>query len=315
MKTEFDKKEILINNNFNYLYDAHTHMHDKAYDADIDIRMESLKDKNIKIITIGTDLEESVKARDLADKYDGVYFTCGLHPHDNLNQDFRETDYIELVKDKKCVAVGECGLDYFYLKSDKEKGLIKNIDREVDRQQEIFIKQIEFAKKYNKPLMIHGRPSEKDEMDNLGGMDAYEDMLFILEKHYKKVDTSLVSGAAEGGAKKQEKKSVGNIHFFVGNIEIAQRFIDIGFTFSFGGVLTITRDYDNVLKYIPLKYIHTETDSPYVVPKGIDGKRVSKINSSENIEIIINKIAEIKSVNVEDLKIQLEKNFVRDFLT
>jgi TatD DNase family protein len=302
-----------------FIYDAHTHMHDKAFGLDRDIRMQNLVYKNIKIITIGTDLVESKEARDLADKYDNVYFTCGLHPHDNLQENFEEKDYVDLVGNKKCVAVGECGLDYFYLKGDKEKGLIENIDREVDRQQDVFIKQIEFAKKYNKPLMIHGRPSAKDEIDNPNGVDAYEDMLFILEKYYEKsINKKLSLGSGEAAAGDTEnnltKKANGNVHFFVGDKNIAKRFMDIRFTFSFGGVITVTDDYNETLKYIPLDYMHAETDSPYVVPRDNEGKRVSKINSSENIEIIINKIAEIKSISTQDFKIKLEQNFTRDFI-
>ncbi len=294
------------------MYDVHTHMHDDIFLDTLAERMKNLENKNIKIITIGTDKTNNEKAKKLADKYDGVFYTVGLHPHDNLDEDFLESDYEKYMEDSKCVAVGECGLDYFYLKGDKEKGLIENMDREVDRQQSLFIEQIEFAKKYNKPLMIHGRPSEKNEIDNPEGVDAYEDMLFILEKYYKKENRE-ESDDVDVEIKKIEKKSVGNVHFFVGNIEVAQRFINLGFTFSFGGVITITDEYNEVLKYIPTDHIHTETDSPYVVPKDSEGKRVSKINSSENIEIIINKIAEIKNIKVEDLKSQLEKNFLRDF--
>lgn len=302
MNIKEEIKNTGINFNNTFMYDVHTHMHDKAYDTDIDFRMKNLKEKNIKIITIGTDKKENQKAKELAHKYDGVFYTAGLHPHDNIQEELKEEDYIEYMEDIKCVAVGECGLDYFYLKGDKEKGLIENIDREVDRQQGVFIKQIEMAKKYNKSLMIHGRPSVTDEIDNPDGVDAYEDMLFILEKNYKSNPIL------------ENKKANGNVHFFVGNADIAQRFINIGFAFSFGGVVTITDEYNEVLKYIPLEYVHAETDSPYVVPRDTEGKRVSKINSSENIEVIINKIAEIKNINIQDLKIKLEKNFVRDFL-
>ncbi len=305
-----ENKNIEIDSNNIFMYDAHTHMHDDAFLETREERMQNLKDKNIKIITIGTDKKENEKAKDLAHKYDGVFYTVGLHPHDNLQEDFLEEDYVEYMQDIKCVAVGECGLDYFYLKGDKEKGLIENIDKEVDRQQNVFIKQIEFSKKCNKSLMIHGRPSDKDKIDNPLGVDAYEDMLFILEKNYESADSLL----GKSNPILENKKSNGNVHFFVGTIEVAQRFMDIGFTFSFGGVITITHEYDEVLKYIPLEYVHAETDSPYVVPKDNDGKRVSKINSSENIEVIINKIAEIKNINIKDLKIQLEKNFTRDFI-
>lgn len=291
------------------MYDVHTHMHDDIFLETLPEIMQNLKSKKIKIITIGTDKVNNEKAKVLAHKYENVFYTVGLHPHDNLNEDFLGSDYEKYMEDKKCVALGECGLDYFYLEGDKEKGLIENMDREVNRQQEIFVKQIEFARRHDRSLMIHGRPSVKNEKSNPDGVDAYEDMLFILEKYYKEEERDSMGVVGN----KLEKKATGNVHFFVGNVEVAKRFIDLGFTFSFGGVITITREYDEVLKYIPTDHIHAETDSPYVVPKDSEGKRVSKINSSENIEIIINKIAEIKNLEVPELKIQLEKNFLRDF--
>ena len=329
--------------NFEYI-DFHTHMHDKAFDLDSSEVIKSIIDKNIACVTIGTDIVESRRAKVLSDKYfsfknkegvtcSNIFYTIGVHPHDELSATFdnsNEKDFEELlyaldengnkIRNKMCVAIGECGLDYFYLKSDKEKGLIENIDREVDKQKDIFINQIKFAIKHNLPLMIHGRCSIKDEIDNPTGMDAYEDILETLERFYKK-EINIING---------------NVHFFVGDINIAQRFIDIGFTFSFGGVLTLTHDYDEVLRYIPLEYIHAETDSPYVTPKDKDSKKVilniekslqnkteeerklieknnRNRNSSENIGIIVAKIAELKSLDLEIVKTQLRQNFANFF--
>ena len=316
--------------------DFHTHMHDKAFDLDSDAVTQSIINKNITIVTIGTDIVESRKAKALSDKYflsgnENIFYTIGVHPHDDMNARFDESnekDFEELlyaldkngnkIKNKMCIAIGECGLDYFYLKGDKEKGLIENMDREVDKQKDIFINQIKFAIMHDLPLMIHGRCSPQDDIDNPTGMDAYEDIIFILEKFYKK------------------NKINGNVHFFVGDINIAQRFIDLGFTFSFGGVLTLTHDYDEVVKYIPLEYIHAETDSPYVTPKDKEGNKMeNKINteeilalknltekeikdihkknkyrnSSENINIIVAKIAELKNLEIEFVKEKLKENF------
>ena len=99
------------------------------------------------------------------------------------------------------------------------------------------------------------------------------------------------------------------MHFFVGDINIAQRFMDIGFTFSFGGVLTLTHDYDEVLRSIPIDYIHAETDSPYVTPKDKDGNKVAKRNDSQYIDIVVAKIAEIKGLELEYVKNKLKQNF------
>ena len=275
-------------------------MHDKAFDINRNELIQSLKEKNIHTITIGTDYETSLAAKKLAEANENVYYTIGVHPHDDVTAIFDENKFKDLLG-PKCLAIGECGLDYFRLAEDREKGIIENMDREVDRQQQLFEIQIEFAISVDKPLMLHGRPSKKNEIDNPDGMDAYHNMIFILKNIKDKLEI--------------EKREVlrGNVHFFVGNIEIANKFMELGFDFSFGGVLTISHDYDEVVKHIPIERIHAETDSPYVVPRGVDGKRVSKINSPLNIEVIINKIAEIKNISKENLNEQLLLNAMNLF--
>ena len=283
--------------------DVHSHLHDKAFDSKVeidgfnierDLLISALKEKDICTITIGTDYDTSLAAKILAESNENIYYTIGVHPHDNLNATFDEKEFKYLLG-PKCVAIGECGLDYFYLKKNYEK-IIKvsyedYIKKEKNRQKELFLKQINFARENNLPLMLHGRPSQKNEIDNPNGMDAYHDMINILR-----------------AVPREASAKWGNVHFFVGNIEIANKFMELGFDFSLGGVLTISRDYDEVIRHIPIERIHAETDSPYVVPRGADGKRVSKINSPLNIEIIINKIAELKSIDKENLNEQLLVN-------
>lgn len=296
--------------NFKYI-DFHTHLHDSVFDNCRDDIIQNLQSKNIAIITIGTDITESIKAQSLSNKCQNIFYTIGVHPHDNIEADFEEQEFVKLLGDK-CVAIGECGLDYFYLKDDFVKLKNNNIDlvfsdfvtQEKNRQKDLFIKQIRFAKKYNKKLMIHGRPSIKDntqgETYNPDGMDAYIDILNIL---------------------KQENFDLGgNMHFFAGNIDIAKECIQLGFTFSFGGVLTLTSDYDEVLKYIPIQYIHAETDAPYITPKDKDGQRLGRkienrlCNTSENIDTIVIKIAEIKNLDKDFVIEKLKENFVKYFL-
>jgi TatD DNase family protein len=129
--------------------------------------------------------------------------------------------------------------------------------------------------------MLHGRPSK-------GSMDAYEDMLHILENVHKK-----------HGAKLK-----GNAHFFVGDIDIAKRFIDIGFTMSFSGVITFTKDYDDVVRYVPLSMMHAETDSPYATPAPFRGKR----NSPMYVQEIAARIAVLRSEPFEEVRSQLLLN-------
>ncbi len=274
--------------------DVHSHIHDKSFDY---IRYElinSLEENNIYTITIGTDYESSLAAKKLADQYENIYYTIGVHPCDDAFAEFNKSKFKELIN-KKCVAIGECGLDYYYLYKENINKIESQdyIKKEKDRQKDLFIKQIDFARENNLPLMLHGRPSAKNEIDNIDGMDAYWDMISMLSP------SPLERGA--GG-------EAGNVHFFVGNIEIAKKFIDLGFNFSLGGVITITHEYDEMIKFLPLESIHAETDSPYVVPRDNQGKRVGKINTPLNIEIIINKIAELKNISKENLHEQLLLN-------
>ena len=163
------------------------------------------------------------------------------------------------------VGIGECGLDYYRNQGD-QNAKIKN----QKLQTEVFIQQIELAKELNKPLMIHCRPSK-------GTDDAYEDLL------------SLISNV-----KGQMSKVV---HFYVGSLAITKKFVEAGFYFTFGGVITFARDYDEAIKYIPLDRILTETDAPYVAPEPYRGKR----NEPAYVVEVAKKLAEIKAVSYDKI--------------
>jgi TatD DNase family protein len=272
-------------------FDLHSHLHDTAYHHDKDEVIAEMKSYGVGSITVGTDLALSKEAVALAEQHDNLYATVGLHPADNVTEEFDEQAFEALLLSKKVVGVGECGLDYHYIENfferDKaEKGLLHDREEEAKRQQRIFKQQVEFACKHNLPLMLHGRPSKKS-------MDAYEDMLSILE-HAKK----------EYGIKLR-----GNAHFFVGTIEIAKRFVDIGFTMSFSGVITFTKEYDDVVRYLPITMIHAETDSPYATPAPFRGKR----NSPMYVQEIVAKIAVLRREPFEEIRTQLLENAKRVF--
>lgn len=273
-------------------FDVHSHMHDKAFEEDCDSLLKEMKDYGVGTITVGTDLKHSKQAVALAQKYEHVYATIGLHPADNVSEKFDTEAFTTLLlENTKIVAIGECGLDYHYIdnffEKDKiEKGLTHNKDAEADRQQQIFEAQVEFACEHNLPLMLHGRPSR-------GSMDAYEDMLIILENAKKKHGTRLR----------------GNAHFFVGNIDIATRFIALGFTMSFSGVITFTKDYDDVVRFLPSTMILAETDSPYATPAPFRGKR----NSPMYVQEVVAKIAVLRNEPFEEVRMQMLENAKRMF--
>src|SRR3989344_6883553 len=179
-------------------FDIHSHLNFKDYNADREQIIGILKETNTHTIVVGTDLESSRQVIELADKYEEIYACIGVHPIRETSSsngtgpvDFDVSKFGELVKHPKVVAIGECGFDFYH--ADKVT--------DFDRQKKLFLAQIEFAIKHDKPIMIHARPSP-------GTMDVYEEILAILEPL-----GNLVS------------KLRGNVHFFAGSWSVAQRFI------------------------------------------------------------------------------------------
>lgn len=271
-------------------FDAHSHPHDKAFDEDRDAVLREMKEKGVYTIAIGTDKVESRKAFLLATEHDHVYASVGLHPADNVLEEFDYEFYKTLATDKKVVAIGECGLDYFYIdnffeRDQKEKGITHNKDAEQDRQKRIFEEHINLASQLKKPLMLHIRAGK-------GSTDAYDDAIYMLKK------------SQEAG-----KKVFGNVHFFTGTLSVAEQFMELGFTISFPGVITFAKEYDEVVKNVPLEMMHAETDSPYATPAPYRGKR----NSPVYVEEVVKKIAELKNMSTKDVQAQLLENAKRVF--
>lgn len=131
-------------------------------------------------------------------------------------------------------------------------------------QQKLFIKQLDIAYKYNLPIVVHSR-------------DAIEDTYNILKKYNLK----------------------GYIHCFSSSLEMAKKFIDLGYKIGVGGVVTFKNSLKlkEVVKEIALEDILLETDSPYLAPEPFRGKR----NEPKNVELVAKKIAEIKNVNFNDV--------------
>ena len=136
------------------LIDSHCHLYSKEFNEDLDEVLLRAKENDVRYIIIpGTDIESSKKIIELADKYECIYGSVGIHPHDT--KDWKDEYLVELEKlaaHPKIVAIGEIGLDYYYDFSPKEK------------QIEAFRKQIELALKLKKPAIIHNRDADDDMM-------------------------------------------------------------------------------------------------------------------------------------------------------
>lgn len=140
------------------LFDTHSHYNDKVFESDLDVILKEVLDAKVtKLVCIGYNLESSKKAIEIANKYDFIYATCGISPNDiGENSESELEEIYNLAKsNKKVVAIGEIGLDYYWNKDNKEI------------QKNIFIKQIELANKLNLPITIHSRDAHLDTIDIL----------------------------------------------------------------------------------------------------------------------------------------------------
>jgi TatD DNase family protein len=258
--------------------DVHCHPFIEPLKAEQDAVIQKMKEEGIVGIIVGVDEATSREAIALAEKYDHLYATIGLHPNDTPTKSFDTTIYGSMVTHPKVVAIGECGIDYFRIAGDVEK--------EKARQWKSFEAQVALALASDKPMMIHCRPSK-------GSMDSYLDMLDFLEPRVPQRGPRLR----------------GNIHFFVGNLEVAKRFWAIGFTTSYTGVLTFTHDYDGVVKAAPLTMLLTETDAPFAAPMPHRGQT----NYPSYVPLVVSAIASIRGEDEESVREALFANARRVF--
>ena len=242
-------------------FDIHSHLNFKDYEKDWDEVIQRLRESGTHTIVVGTDFESSKQAVEMAEKYPEIYACVGVHPVDDPQLTFEREKFEELVKHPKVVAVGECGLDFFHQKK----------ERDFERQKKLFTDQIEFAVRHKKPLMIHAR-------------NAYAEILEILDGY-----RGLVRG---------------NVHFFAGTLEEAESFFALDFTVSFTGVITFTKDYDEVIRKAPLKMIMSETDAPFVAPVPYRGQR----NEPAYVQEVAKRIAEIRQEDPEVVREALVNN-------
>lgn len=230
------------------MFDTHAHLFKEYYSCkEID---DIVKNFDGTIIVSGTDNKTNREIMNL--NYDNVYITLGIHPDDVNNYCCEDLKYIENnLSNNKVVGIGEIGLDYHYSKDDK------------DKQIELFIKQLDLARKYNMPVVIHSR-------------DAINDTLEIL-KNYKDLKKIL--------------------HCYSGSLESAREFMKINTFFGVGGVLTFKNSTNLVqtIKNIPIENIVIETDSPYLSPfRG-------NVNVPSNVREVMIKLASIKDMTYDDV--------------
>ena len=265
-------------------FDIHTHLHFEVFKDDGREAVGRALAEGVWMIQVGTQKDTSAEAIRLAGSFsEGVYATVGLHP---VHTDKSFHDKSELGDGGKSFSSRGEIFDYTYYKQlalhPKVVGIgecgldyFRLSEETKKKQYDAFEQQIALAIEIEKPLMLHIR-------------NAYDDALSIL-KNYP---------AAKG-----------NVHFFAGSWDIAKKFLDLGFTLSFTGVITFTHDYDEVIKNAPLDMIMSETDSPYVAPIPHRGAR----NESLYVKEVVRQIAEIRGEDLEKVEKALVQNVQRVF--
>ena len=142
---------------YSNIFDTHSHYDDKQFDADRSELFQSLTENGVcGIVSCGCDIETTEFNKNLSEAYDFLYFAAGFHPECLEGFDIAELEKIkEYAQHKKCVAIGEIGLDYHWMSSSKEK------------QKDFFISQIELAKELDLPVIVHDREAHGDTLDIL----------------------------------------------------------------------------------------------------------------------------------------------------
>lgn len=277
---------------FNYI-DIHSHLNFPDFDKDREEVIKKMIDEKIGTICVGADLKTSRECVELANRYENIWATIGVHPNDS-DEIFNEKEFQILLgsptSKSRVVGVGECGLDYFRLDKHGHSVSSWTPSVQIGKQKKLFEKQIQFAIKNNLPIMIHCRDLPRRSSTEAG---SYEDILDILSSYKKEFGD----------------KVYGNVHFFAGTKETAKKFIEIGFTISFSGVITFTNDYDEAVKYVPIDKIMPDTDSPFVAPAPFRGKR----NEPFYVKEIVKRIAEIKGLDFEMIRKQMVQNAINTF--
>ena len=242
------------------IIDTHVHLNDRRYQDNLDQVIEEARLEGVEmLIVIGYDKSSSLKAIEIANKYPNIYCTIGIHPSEVDKFDVDNLEWIiENINNPKVVGIGEVGIDLYWDKTYKEK------------QIEYFKKQIEIAKTYDLPLVIHAR-------------EATNEVFTIL----------------------QESNTKGVMHCYSGSLEMARRFNKIGYLLGIGGVVTFKNAHlKDVVADVELRYLLSETDSPYLAPTPYRGKT----NYPKYTRIVVEEISKIKNMDFNLVQESLKEN-------
>ncbi len=249
------------------LFDSHCHLDDERFSEDMPQAVARMRENSVtRCVCVGSDLASSERCIAVAREYDGVYAACGVHPHEAKDV---ADDYLQrlqaLLSEKKVVALGEIGLDYYYDLSPR------------DVQMRVFEEQLDLAYRLNVPAIFHIR-------------DAHGDMLSAFRAR---------KGALPSGV----------IHCFSGSAETAREYVKMGFYISFSGPLTFKKAPNlwEAALAVPQDRLLVETDSPYLSPEPLRGRR----NEPANVRYVCEKLAALRGLSLEEMARVTTENALR----
>ena len=245
------------------MIDSHCHLNDDMFAGEEEKIINNYLQAGVdKVICIGCNTKTNQQAKELANENESVYYTVGYHPDDIADFNIEKLEKFFIEKDGKLVALGEIGLDYFHNKENKSEQIA------------MFEKQIELAKKYNMPIVVHCR-------------EAYQDTLETLKK-YVPYEHGVV------------------MHCYSGSWEFAKQLLKLGIKFSFTGTVTYknAKNVQEVAKNLPVDSFFFETDSPYLSPTGFRGQR----NEPKNVVEVARFVAELRGEDFNTLVKQTDEN-------
>jgi TatD DNase family protein len=248
--------------------DSHAHLASDAFRDDVDAVIARARDAGARaIVCIGESPAMADRAVALAGRYpDLVGWTAGVHPHEAGTWDATALDALRTALHRGALAVGECGLDYHYDYSPR------------DVQRRAFAAQLELARAFDRPVVVHTREAEAD-------------------------TSAMIAEAAAAGVR-------GVLHCFTGSRELAELALAAGWSLSFSGVVTFRSFTDDaLLRLVPAERLLVESDAPFLAPVPRRGKR----NEPAWVTHTVSRVAEARGVPAERLAALTLENTRRFF--
>jgi len=250
------------------IFESHAHYDDRRFDADRDALLRSLPPNGVShVVNVGDSMASSKRCISLAWEYDFVSAAVGVHPHNVKDMAPKDLAALEgMCRLPGVVAVGEIGLDYYYDNSPREA------------QRHWFKKQLELARRVDKPVIIHSRDAARETFDII----------------------------KESGARR------GVIHCYSGSAEMALEYAKLGFYIGVGGVITYknAKQLRQAAAAVTADRILLETDCPYLSP---EPKR-SERNTSLNLKYVISALAAVLGLTDRQIQDITERNGMDLFL-